>query len=232
MQTDPKFTDGRSAILDPILECLNIAGSGTTYQRYEYLSDSIDREAVEKEHTDADGSPLGSDTREGFTKGSINLQLTLASDTIARPGHIIHLNTGGDNDDAYYVAGKFGRARTRNDIVKGSLAVKKCYAPIIVTLLTEAYGQRRSFTQAAGALTGTPAAAFSTVNTRTGSTLAYALAAVPGYTLPGWLSCNATTGALTGTAVAGTFEFDVVVTETLTGEETRKGSGRCILVIT
>ena len=95
MQTDPKFTDGRTAILDPILENLNVAGSGTTYQRYEYLSDSIDRDAVEKEHTDADGSPLGSDTREGFTKGSINLQLTLASDTIARPGHIIHLNTGG-----------------------------------------------------------------------------------------------------------------------------------------
>jgi len=232
MQTDPKYTDGRSAILDPILECLNIAGSGTTYQRYEYLSDSIDREAVEKEHTDADGSPLGSDTREGFTKGSINLQLTLASDTIARPGHIIHLNTGGDNDDAYYVAGKFGRARTRNDIVKGSLAVKKCYAPIIVTLLTEAYGQRRSFTQAAGALTGTPAAAFSTVNTRTGSTLAYALAARAANALPGWLSCNASTGALSGTAVAGTFEFDIVVTETLSNEETRKGFGTCVLVIT
>ena len=38
MQTDPKFTDGLSAILNPILECLNIAGVGTTYQRYDYLS--------------------------------------------------------------------------------------------------------------------------------------------------------------------------------------------------
>lgn len=232
MQTDPKYTDGRSAILDPILECLNIAGSGTTYQRYEYLSDTIDREAKQVEHGDADGSPLGSDTREGFAKGAINLQLTFAADTVARPGHIIHLNTTGDAADEYFIAGKFGRARTRNDIVKGSLQVIKAYNPIIVTLLTEAYGQRRSFTQAAGALTGTPAAALTTVNTRSGSTLAYALAAVAGYTPPGWLSCSSSTGALSGTAVAGTFEFDIVVTETLTGEETRKGSGRCILVIT
>ena len=232
MQTDPKYTDGRSAILDPILECLNIAGSGTTYQRYEYLSDTIDREAIVKEHSDADGSPLGSDTREGHAKGVINLQLTYASDTIARPAHIIHLNTTGDGADEYFVAGKFGRARTRNDIVKGSLQVEKVYNPIIVTLLTEAYGQRRSFTQAAGSLTGTPAAALTTVNTRTGSTLAYSLAAVAGYALPGWLSISSSTGALSGTAVAGTFEFDIVVTETLTGEETRKGSGRCVLVIT
>lgn len=230
MQTDPKFTDGRSSTLDPILECLNIAGNGTTYLRYEYLSDTIDREAKEIEHADADGSPLGSDTREGFKKGSINLQLTFASDTVARPGHIIHLATG--DEDEYYIAGKFGRARTRNDIVKGALAVKKAYNPIIVTLLTEAYGQRRSFTQAAGALTGTPAAAMSTVNTRTGSTLAYALAAIPGGTVPGWLSISSSTGALSGTAVAGTHEFDIVVTETLSGEETRKGFGRCVLVIT
>lgn len=230
MQTDPHYTDGRSAILDVILECLNLAGVGTTYQRYEYMGDSIDAEAVVKEHGDADGSPLGSDTREGFSKGSINLQLTLASDKIARPGHIIHLAIG--SADEYYVAGKFGRARSRNDVVKGALAVTRCYNPIIVTLLTEAYGQRRSFTQAAGSLTGTPAAAMSTVNTRTGSTLAYALAAVPGYSLPGWLSCSSSTGALSGTAVAGTFEFDIVVTETLTGEETRQGSGRCVLVIT
>ena len=231
MQTDPVFTDGRSAILTPIVQNLNVAGVGTTYQRYEYLSDTIDVDAIEKDHADADGSPIGGDTREGHEKGAINLQLTNADDTIARPGHVIQLAIGAATD-GYYRAGKFGRARTRNDIVKGSLQVTKLYNPVIVTFLTAAYGQRKTYSQAAGALSGTLTSALTTVNTRTGSTLAYALAAVPGFALPGWLTCNATTGACTGTAVAGSFEFDVVCTDTLAGEETRKGFGRVALTIT
>jgi hypothetical protein len=225
MQTDPSFTDGRSAILAPLVECLNISGSS-----YEYLSDTIDREAREIEHMDADGSPLGSDTREGFEKGTINLQLTLASDTIPRPSYVIKLNIG--NGDEYFIAGKFGRARTRNDIVKGALVVKKAYNPIVTTTLSEDFGQMKSFTQAAGSLSGTLASALSYVNTRTGATLAWSLGAAAGYTLPSWLSINASTGALSGTAVAGTFIFDVILTDTLSGQETRRGFGRVRLVIT
>lgn len=230
MQTDPFFTDGRQAVLNPLVECLNLTGDGTTYQRYEYLSDSIDREAVEKEHADADGSPLGSDTREGFLKGAINLQLTKVTHSIPRPGHIIHLDVG--DGDEYYVAGKFGRARTRNDIIKGALQVKRAYNPIVTSLLSSAYGQRKKLTQAAGALAGDLAAAQSIVNTRTGGTVAYTLAAAPGYSVPGWLSINASTGALSGTAVAGTWVLYIVATETLTGEETRAGFGILEMVIT
>ncbi len=225
MQTDPSHTDGRSAILAPTVECLNISGSS-----YEYISDTIDREAREIEHMDADGSPLGSATREGFEKGTINLQLTLASDTIPRPGYIIKLNIGSGAE--YFIAGKFGRARTRNDIVKGALVVKKAYNPIVTTTLSEDFGQMKSFTQAAGALSGTLASALSSVNTRTGATLAWSLAGAAGYDLPSWLSINASTGALSGTAVAGTFIFDVILTDTLSGQETRRGFGRVKLVIT
>lgn len=230
MQTDPFFTDGRSAVLNPLVQCLNLSGDGTTYQRYEYLGDSIDREAIEKEHADADGSPLGSDTREGFLKGAINVQLTKVTHSIPRPGHIIHLDVG--DGDEYYIAGKFGRARTRNDIIKGALQVKRAYNPIVSTFLTSAQGQRKSLTQAAGALAGALAAAPTAVNTRSGATLAWSIAAAPGYTVPGWITCNATTGALSGTAVAGTWVFYIICTDTLTGEETRAGFGILEMVIT
>jgi hypothetical protein len=231
MQTDPHYTDGRSAILDPVLECLNIAGDGSTYQRYEYLSDSIDREAIEVEHTGPDGEPQGSDTREGFEKGAINLMVTKATHHVARPGHIIHLSLG--NGDEYYIAGKFGRSRTRNDKIKGALAVKRSYNPIITSLLSEASGQRKTATQAAGALSTPISDAPTVVNTRTGSTLAFSMAAHPGSAaLPAWLSINPSTGALSGTAEAGTWEIDIIVTETLAGQPARTGFGTLALTIT
>jgi hypothetical protein len=230
MQTDPSFTDGKAAIGEPILECLNLTGDGTTYQRYEYLSDNIDREAIIKKHADADGSPLGSDTREGFEEGSINLQLSKANHSIARPGHIIHLDIG--NGSEYYLAGKFGRARTRREVVKGALAVTRAYNPIIASLLSSAYGQMKKLTQAEGALAAPISTAPTVVNTRTGSTLAYSLAARPGYSVPSWLSINSGTGALSGTAEAGHWELEVICTETLTGEETRIGFGILDLTIT
>lgn len=224
------MTDGRTATGEPVLECLNYAGDGTTYQRYEYLGDTIDAEAIEKEHADADGSPLGSFTQEGFIKGSIPLQLSKASHSIARPGHIVRLDAGAGFE--YYIAGKFGRARTRREVVKGALAVKKCYNPIVVSLLTSAYGQRKKATQAAGALATPISDAPTALNTRTGATLAWSIAARPGYTVPAWLTCNSSTGALSGTAVAGHWEFDIVITDTLTGEETREGFGILDLTIT
>lgn len=224
MQTDPFFTDGRSAVLNPVVTCLNNSAS------YGYISDTIDREAIAKEHADPDGSPLGSDTREGFEKGAISIQCNLANADIARPGHIIKLQIGAG--DEYYIAQKFGRARQRGEIVKGSLAVIKAYNPILTNLLSLEYGQRIALTQAAGALTGALAAAVTVVNTRAGSTIAYTVAAANGSTLPGWITCNPSTGALSGTAVAGSWELDIICTETLAGQETRVGFGRIGMTIT
>lgn len=228
MQTNPTYTDGRSGIQNPILECLNYPGDGTTYQRYQYLGDSIDREAIEKEHMGPDGDPLGSDTREGFEKGAINLQLDSTLHSVARPGHIIHLDIGEGAE--YFIAAKFGRARTRNDIVKGSLQVKKAINPVVTSLLTAAYGQGKRHTQAAGALAGAVLTT-TVVNTRAGATLGYELKAAPGSAVPGWLSINAATGVIAGLAVVGSWEVDVVVTDTLAGFATRVGFGRLALII-
>lgn len=230
MQTDPSMTDGRSSIGEPVIECLNIAGDGSTYQRYEYLGDTIDAEAMEKEHVDADSSPLGSFTQEGFRKGGIPLQLTKASHSIARPGHIVRLDAGAGFE--YYIAGKFGRARTRREVVKGNLAVKACYNPVVLSLLSSAYGQRKKLTQAAGALATPISDAPTAVNTRTDATLAWSMAARPGYTVPAWLSINSSTGALSGTAVAGHWELDIICTDTLDDEEDRVGFGILDLTIT
>jgi hypothetical protein len=226
MQTNPAHTDGRSAILDPLVECLNLTGDGTTYQRYGYLSDSIDPEAVQKEHADSDGSPLGSDTRQGFEKGPLSITCSKASHKLPQPGHIIHCDFG--EGDEYFVAGKPGRQRERNNVKKAQFQVAKCYNPIITSLLTEAYGSRKTATQVAGALS----MANTVVNTRTGGTGVWSLAAAPGYTVPAWLTISSTTGALSGTAVAGSFELYIIYTETVTGEESRSGFGQLSLTVT
>ena len=117
--------------------------------------------------------------------------------------------------------------------MKGSLAVKRAYNPILTNLLSLEFGQRTNLTQAAGVLAGDLAAAPTVVNTRTSGVLAYTMAASPGSAaLPSWLSCNASTGALSGTAVAGSWVVDIICTETLTGQETRVGFGRMGIVIT
>jgi hypothetical protein len=227
-QSEPHFSDGGVAIFDPYLAVLNFSPA----KLLDYMSDSIDVEAVEQEFADSDGSPLGSDTRAGFEKGSISFQYNLASQAgvVLKPGFILALDKG--QGMKYYVAGKPGTASTRNQMVKGSVAAKRSYNPILTDLLSSDLGQGKSLTQAAGALSGDRSAARVAVNTRSGSTLAYSLAAIPGGSIPGWLSINASTGALSGTSVAGTFVVDIVVTETLSGQPDRIGVGRLTLVIT
>ena len=228
--TDPRFTDGLGAVLGPLIENLNIAGDGTTYQRYEYLSDSITVDGSSEEQDDGDKHPLGSDARTGFEKGAISLKCVKATHKLPKPGHILHCDFG--DGDEYYVVNSQGRSRSNRQMKAGNPAVTRAYNPIVSSLLSEAYGQRKSLTQAAGALSGSLAAAPTAVNTRSGATLAWSLAAMPGYTAPSWLSINSSTGALSGTAVAGTWELKIICTDTLTGEENRAGFGILSMVIT
>jgi hypothetical protein len=231
MQDNPKYTDGRSGLSNPLIENLCEAGVDTTYQRYQYLGDNLDKESIEKEHTDADGGPLGSDTREGFEKGAVSIQFNRVTDNPPRPGHVIRLDVDDDDGWAYYIAGKLGRTRARGDIMKASLQLRRAVNPVVANLLSSAYGQGYRHTQAAGALSGSFLTA-NTLNTRSGSTLAYALSAASGNTVPGWLSINSSSGLISGTAVAGTFEVEVVVTETLANAATRVGFGILQLIIT
>lgn len=228
--TDPRMSDGLSATLRPSLQCLNLAGDGTTYQEYEYLSDSITTEGVDLDHADGDGHPLGGDTSAGFEKGAISLKAVKASYKLPKPGHVI-LADFGDGSEFYRVTAQ-GRSRTRNNMKTGSPSVTRLYNPFVQECLTEAYGNRAVKTQAAGALAGSFTTALTSRNTRSGATVAYSLAAMPGYSVPGWLSINSSSGALSGTAVAGTWELKIVITDTLSGEETRVGFGQLSLVIT
>lgn len=224
------MSDGLAGLVSPLLQCLNLAGDGTTYQRYDYISDSITTEGVDQDHADADGHALGGDTSAGFEKGAISLKAVKQTYKLPKPGHIIHADFG--EGDEYYRVTAQGRSRTRNNMKTGSPAVTRIYNPIITTLLSEAYGFRKTFTQAAGAISGTLASALGSANTRSGATLAWSLAAMPGYTVPSWLSINASTGALSGTAVAGSWELKIILTDTVTGEETRAGFGILGLTIT
>lgn len=228
--TDPSLTDGLSGQLAPLVQCLNLSGDGTTYQRYEYLSDSIQVEGIDIDHTDGDGHPLGGDTRAGFEKGSLSLKSTKASHKFPKPGHVLELDFGQGSE--FYRVTAQGRSRTRSDVKSGSVAVTRLLNPFPLECLSEAYGSRATKTQSAGALSGSFASALTAKNTRTGSTLAWSVAAMPGYTVPGWLSISSSTGALSGTAVAGSWELQIIVTETLAGEETRAGFGVLSLVIT
>jgi hypothetical protein len=225
--SESHYVDGRVALQNVALSIINYSPALVLG----YLSDTINHEAVEQMFTDADGSPLGSSTFIGFEAGAIAMKFALADQAGVLPGYVVKLNRG--DGDRYYVLGNPGAAFARNTQVNGSFAVKRIYNPIFANLLSLDEGQGKSMTQAAGALTGDRAAAPTIVNTRQGGTLAFTMAAAPGSAaLPGWLSCNGTTGALSGTSVAGTWDIEIICTETLAGKITRVGYGVIHLVIT
>jgi hypothetical protein len=228
--TDPRFTDGLAAILDPLVQCLNLAGDGTTYQRYTYLNDSITTEGSDEEHADGELHPLGGSSSAGFEKGGLSIRATKATHKLPKPGHVLECDFGAGLE--YYRVNAQGRARANRQMVAGSFNVTRLYNPFPLECLSEAYGQRAIKTQAAGALAGSFTSALTAKNVRTGGTVAWSLVAKPNYTVPAWLSINSSTGALSGTAVAGTWELMIVATETLTNEETRAGFGVLSLVIT
>jgi hypothetical protein len=230
MLTEPQVTDGRSATADAVIQCLNLAGDGTTYQRYSYISDTITREGVDTDHADGDGHPLGGSTFAGFEKGAISVRCAKVSYKLPVPGYIIDADFG-DGSEYYRVTAQ-GRARTKGNVKTASIGVTRLYNPFPLQCLSEAYGSRKTYSQAAGTMAGAFASALTARNTRAGSTLAWSMAAHAGSTLPAGLSMNSSTGAITGTAVAGTHEIDIIITETLTGEETREGYGILALTIT
>lgn len=226
----PSVSDGLSALINPLVQCLNLAGDGTTYQRYEYLSDSITTEGVDQEHTNGDGNPLGGYTAVGFEKGSISLKCTKHSYKIPKPGHVLECDFG-DGSEFYRVTAQ-GRARNRGNVKTASVAATRLINPFPLECISEAYGSRVIKTQAAGALAGSFTTALTAKNTRTGGAVTWSIAAEPGETLPAWLTCNASTGALSGTAVAGTYNVRIILTETLTNFDTLKGYGVLTLIIT
>jgi hypothetical protein len=229
---DPSVTDGLAAQSHALIECLNLAGDGTTYQRYEYLGDTIAAEGVDQDFTDGDGSPLGGFTALGHEKGSISLKAVKITHKLPKPGYTLRCNFGNGEGQEYFRVTAQGRSRTRGQMKTGNPAVTKLVNPFPLECLSEAYGDMAIKSQAAGALAGSFTSALTAANIRSGGTLAWSLAATSSNDVPSWLSCNASTGALSGTAVAGTFDVLIVITETLANHRTRYGAGRLRLVIT
>jgi hypothetical protein len=234
MLTTPQVTDGLTATGNALVECLNLSGSAslpaTTYQRYEYLSDSISVEGVDQDYTDGDNAPLGGRTAAGFEKGAIPIKVTPATAKLPKPGYILHCDFG-DGDEFYRVTAQ-GRSRSKGGVKTGSPAVTRLIHPFVQDCLTEAYGSRAIKTQAAGALTGSFTTALTQRLTRAGGTITFSLGAEPGESVPAWLSINASTGALSGTAVAGTYNLHIIITDTLANFATLKGYGVLTLIIT
>lgn len=228
--TEPNLSDGLSGLYSPLVQCRNLAGDGTTYQRYEYMGDGVATAGNDIKHTDGDENPLGGFSSTGFEEGAISIKCTSLAHKLPQPGHIIELDRG-QGSRFYRVTGE-GAAYTRNNLKTASVPVTRLYNPLPQDCLSEAYGQRTIKTQAAGSLSGSFTTALTAINTRTGGSLTYSLGAMPGFTVPGWLTINSTTGALSGTAVAGTWELQIILTETLTNQETRRGFGILSLVIT
>jgi len=206
--TVPSYQDGLTALGQLTATCLN------TSTAYICFDGDPSEEGVQKRFANQSGNPLGSDTRCGFTAGTLNMQLAKATDSLPRPSYVFSFNGG------YYVAGNIGPKLVSNGEVKFSVAVLKAVNPVITSLLS-ADGQYKSL-----ALTKSSAmSAFANtvVNAATGA-VAWAAA-----TLPDGLSINASTGEITGTpTAAGT--TSVVISAT--GADGKVGYGILEITVT
>lgn len=221
----PSMTDGAGALHTVLLQCLNLAGDGTTYQRYGYMSDNIQPDASVTEHTNSDNEGIGSSTFAGHEKGSIVFKLNDARRKLPKPGYVLQLNRGDGKGDLYYIAGQPGPSYQKNNTIQSSVSVIRAVNPVITSLLSETLGQHKSAT-ATDASTYT--LANTVVNTRSGATVTWSLDGAPTD-----MSINSSTGEITYTTpVVGSYEVTVICTDTLAGYEPRVGFGKLFLEIT
>jgi hypothetical protein len=218
----PFYQDGQAAVTDLLVTNLNTGAA------YPYVSDDIGEDAAAQLHQDPDGQGVGMRTDTTFETGSIVFQLDLAADTLPRPGFVLVLRSR-----HYVITGKVAPSRAKNTVVRVTCPVTRARNPILSGLLSSA-GQVKAV--AATEAVAITALDMETVNTRAGSTLAYAVDTSEGYVaLPSGLTINASTGQITGTPAAssaGTYLVQVVATETLAGRRTARGVGFVQFTIT
>lgn len=219
-QPNPSYTDGLQAVTILSVYCYNNA------QTYMCYDGDPGEEATTKEFMNSDTSPIGSDTRTGFRKGTLNLQYTLATDEAPtsavqmRPGYILSFR------GRYYVTGPVKPKVAKNDVIKFSVAVLELQNPFIPNLLSTRGQQLVSNVTANVAATVNCAALNN--RTGTGSNVAYSVETYgsPGSAAPSGVSIAAN-GTLTINIAGGT-SADVLVkaTDVITGEDTHYGWGR------
>lgn len=189
----PNYIDGLTAITDLAAVCLN---NGKTYICF----DGDPGEAAEqKKITNQNGNLLGSVTNVAPEEGTLNLQLSLVSDPLPRPGFIFLFR------GKYYVCGKVSPKFVQNGEVKFSVAILVVANPIISTLLTTD-GQLKTVSwTSGGAITQIDCDA---VNAAVGSQVWAATG------LPASVTINASTGIITGTpSTPGTYNITVTCTD-------------------
>lgn len=217
-QPVPHYTDGLQAVTDLSVFCYN---NSSTYLCYD---GDPGEEATQKEFTDSNMQPLGSDTETGFRKGSLNLQYTLAADELQtdadqmRPGFILSFR------GRYFVTGPVKPKIVKNDVIKFSVAVLELQNPFIGNLLSTTYGQQKVANINANIATTVNCAA---LNNRVGGPVTYNVETygTPGSSPPSGVSIAAN-GLLTVNVAAGTIDVLVKATDTLTGQNTNVGWGR------
>lgn len=213
------YADGAQAVSDISVHCLNNAKDYITFDADPSLG------ATTKQFTDGNAAPIGSWTGVGFRTGTINMQYTLASDELAgsdneiKPGFILLFR------GRYYVAGAPKNKIVQNEVIKFSVPVTQAVNPIISGALST-LGQRKNATATANAAYTLSCAA---VNSRTGATLAYAVSSYPSGSAPAGVTINASTGSLSATVAAGTYDVMVTCTDTVSGSRDNVGWGRVVI---
>lgn len=208
-QPNPSYADGLQGVTDLTVYCYN---NDTTYITYD---GDPGEEATLKEYTDSNEEPLGSDTRVGFRKGTLNLQYELTTDELPgatrlmRPAFIVKFR------NRYYVAGAVKPKVIKNDVIKFSVEVTELQNPFIPILLTT-LGQQKKANINANIATTVNASA---TGARTGAAVTYTVETFSnvGGAAPAGVSINANTGVMTVNVAAGTADIRVVATDTLDG---------------
>lgn len=218
-QPNPGYLDGLQAITALSVYCYN---NLATYMCYD---GDPGEEATVKEFMNSDTSPIGSDTRTGFRKGTLNLQYDLATDEAPlatkemRPGFIVLFR------GRYYVVGAVKPKVVKNDVIKFSVAVLELQNPFLSALLSTR-GQQKVATINANVLA---TIAVTMLNNRvgTGSNVSFNVETygTPGSAAPTGVTIAAN-GLLSINMAAGTADILVKATDTITGEDTHYGWGR------
>jgi hypothetical protein len=207
----PGYIDGRSSVPDYIVKCHNLQLNSAP-RRYMYVDDDIGIGATANKSQDPSGRHIGSNTVSGAEEGPLAVALMQYDDPVPKPGYVMELR-----GKYYVVSDKVGAKREKGKTVRVTLPCLEIVNPLMLGLLSETGQYVEKTATAASAMTSISAAA---VNTRASATVTYAATG-----LPSAVTCNASTGVISGTpATAGVYEIEVVCTDTLAGSE-RKGSG-------
>ena len=212
------YTDGLQATTVLSVFCYNNSATYITYDG------DPGQESTQKEFTNADMEPLGSDTRTGFRKGTLNLQYTLAVDELPGAANQMHPGFIVSFRGRYYVVGNVKPKVVKNEVIKFSVAVLELQNPFIPGLLST-LGQQ--LTRSVNVNTANTVNAAAIAN-RTNSVLTYSVEMwnAPGTAAPAGITINSTTGTLTVNAIAGSYDVRVIATDTLTGYDVNYGQGR------